>query len=305
MKDYNIKASRVKSLIRRWRAKGVTPGDTMKLMMLYLGIDRFLSHELMVYPKTEFNKMRKDLGFKTITAMLDVIRQSESFIIVHHRSDDGVVAIVSPAFKYNLEYTNDLYVEVAGEDEAETGVANSDETVGKCDKIVGECDTVYLNNVSEDTYKDVSINTSLDKDKEINNDRDIQLCQGHDEEMPLPKLDDKLFNKVALPKAKEAVEEYFYYLGYDHARMNDIFEYIIDELYERCNEDKLLMANMIDKYLEDRIEPIFARRKGIEHWKEYQIDAWLKSRHQQKLAHVKCDEIWNYWQLQSKKKNKV
>ena len=167
MKDYNIKASRVKSLIRRWRAKGVTPGDTMKLMMLYLGIDRFLSHELMVYPKTEFNKMRKDLGFKTITAMLDVIRQSESFIIVHHRSDDGVVAIVSPAFKYNLEYTNDLYVEVAGEDEADTGVANSDETVGKCDKNVGECDTVYLNNVSEDTYKDVSVNTSLDKDKEI------------------------------------------------------------------------------------------------------------------------------------------
>ena len=87
----------------------------------------------------------------------------------------------------------------------------------------------------------------MDKDKEINIDRDIQLCQGHDEEMPLPKLDDKLFNKVALPKAKEAVEEYFYYLGYDHARMNDIFEYIIDELYERCNEDKLLMAIFGDK----------------------------------------------------------
>lgn len=291
----------MKSLIRRWRARGVTSGDTMKLMMLYLGIDRFLSHELMVYPKTAFNKMRKDLGFKTIKAMLDVIRQSESFIIVHHRSDDGVVAIVSPAFKHNLEYTNDLYVEVAGEDEAETGIAECDDNVGKCDETVGDCDSLYLNNVSKDTYIDVSDNTSMCMNNEINNDKDIQLCQGHDEEMPLPKLDDKLFNKVALPKAKEAVEDYFYNLAFDAARMNDIFEYVIDELYERCNKDNYLMASMIDKYLEDRIEPIFARRKGIEHWKEYQIDAWLKSRHQKKLAHVKCDEICRYWELQSKK----
>ena len=59
-------------------------------------------------------------------------------------------------------------MEVAGEDEAETGIAECDDNVGKCDETVGDCDSLYLNNVSKDTYKDVSINTSLDKEKKIN-----------------------------------------------------------------------------------------------------------------------------------------
>ena len=76
MEDYNIKASKIKSLIRHWRARGVSPGDTMKLMMLYLGTDRFLNSE-MVYDRSQFNRIRKDLGFRTIPALLDIIRKSQ------------------------------------------------------------------------------------------------------------------------------------------------------------------------------------------------------------------------------------
>ena len=45
MEDFDIKANKVKGLIRSWRAKGINPGDTMKLMLLYLGVDRYLDPE--------------------------------------------------------------------------------------------------------------------------------------------------------------------------------------------------------------------------------------------------------------------
>ena len=285
MKDYNIRASKVKSLIRHWRAKGITPGDTMKLMMLYLGIDRFLHAGAMVYPKTQFNKMRKDLGFKTVTAMLDVIRQSESFQIIRHRADNHVVAIVSPAFKSTQGIGDNLYVEPIGYKEPGKTIANNDQ-------IVANSDSLYLNNISKDIYKDISDNTSSN----INNNIDAIEWQGLDE-MPLPKLDEKLFHKEPLEDAKEVVAYYFYELAFDAKRMNDIFQYMLDELYERCGKDNYLMGRVLDKYLEDRVEPVFARRKGIENWRQHQIDAWLRSRHQQKLAHVKCDEAIKNWQL--------
>lgn len=260
MKDYQIKAGKVKSLIRQWRAKGVSAGDTMKLMMLYLGVDRFLSAETMAYPQSQFNKMRKDMGFKTVSAMLEVVRMSGAFQIVRHRADHHVVAIVSPGFGNTQWVGGDLYLEAEG-----MKVLN--ECVAKCDESVANCDSVYLNIVSEDTYFE----------------------QGHDA-MPLPKLDEKLFHPVAKPEAKIVVDKYFMGLLDDIPRINDIFENLLPELYKRCRKNRFFMGEVLEYYLRDRVQPVFERRKGIEKWKQYQIDAWLKSRHQQKLAHVKCDE---------------
>ena len=136
MEDYNIKANTIKSLIRRWRAKGVSHGDTMKLMMLYLGIDRFLNSEL-AYDRSQFNRIRKDLGFRTIPALLDIIRKSQSFLIVHSRQDDAVIAIVSLALPSTMVLDKgDVYVEI---------VANSDSSVANSDGM-------YLNNTSKDVY---------------------------------------------------------------------------------------------------------------------------------------------------------
>ena len=58
MKDYSIKANRLKAVISTWYAKGISPGDAMKLLTLYLGVKKFLDPETMVYPKKMFNKIR-------------------------------------------------------------------------------------------------------------------------------------------------------------------------------------------------------------------------------------------------------
>ena len=273
MEDYNIKASKIKSLIRHWRAKGVSPGDTMKLMMLYLGTDRFLNSEL-VYDRSQFNRIRKDLGFRTIPALLDIIRKSQSFLIVHSRQDDAVIAVVSPALHFTMALDKgDMYVETVAD--SDQSVANSDGTYLK------------LNNTSKDVY---SLNTSLDNS--LN-----KLTRQRPIEKPLPKLDKRYYYEDPLPLAVKRVDDYFEKLYMNRKLMNTLLEPLLFELFIRFTPDGNEVFEIAKAYLEDRVKPVFARRKGIENWTTSQIDAWLKSRHQPKLARVKYTEAVHNWQV--------
>lgn len=272
MEDFNIKANTIKSLIRRWRAKGVSPGDTMKLMMLYLGIDRFLNSE-MVYDRSQFNRIRKDLGFRTIPALLDIIRQSQSFLIVHSRQDDAVIAVVSPAFHFTMALDrDDVYVE----------------TVADSDQSVANSDGMYLNNTSKDVF--ISLNTSLDNSlNKLGRQRPI--------EKPLPKLDKRYYHDDPLPQAVKRIDDYFEKLYMNRKLMNTLLEPLLYEILIRFTIDGNEMFEITKAYLEDRVKPVFVRRKGIENWTNSQIDAWLKSRHQPKLARVKYSEAVHNWQV--------
>lgn len=270
MEDYNIKASKIKSLIRHWRARGVSPGDTMKLMMLYLGIDRFLNSE-MVYDRSQFNRIRKDLGYRTIPALLDIIRQSQSFLIVHSRQDDAVIAVVSPAFHFTMALDrDDVYVETVAD--SDQSVANSDDT--------------YL----KTTSKDVNLNTSLDN--KLN-----KLTRQRPIEKPLPKLDKRYYHDDPLPQAVKRVDDYFEKLYMNRKLMNTLLEPLLYEILIRFTIDGNEMFEITKAYLEDRVKPVFVRRKGIENWTNSHIDAWLKSRHQPKLARVKYNEAVRNWQI--------
>lgn len=272
MEDFNIKANTIKSLIRRWRAKGVSPGDTMKLMMLYLGIDRFLNSEL-AYDRSQFNRIRKDLGFRTIPALLDIIRKSQSFLIVHSRQDDAVIAIVSLALPSTMVLDKgDVYVEI---------VANSDSSVANSDG-------VYLNNTSKDVF--IPLNTSLDNSlNKLGRQRPI--------EKPLPKLNKRYFRDEPLPLAVIRVEGYFDELDLDRKREYELLEPLLNDLYIRFTANWDEVFEIARAYLEDRVKPVFVRRKGIENWTNSQIDAWLQSRHQPKLARVKYSEAVHNWQV--------
>lgn len=271
MEDFNIKANTIKSLIRRWRAKGVSPGDTMKLMMLYLGIDRFLNSEL-AYDRSQFNRIRKDLGFRTIPALLDIIRKSQSFLIVHSRQDDAVIAIVSLALPSTMVLDKgDVYVEI---------VANSDSSVANSDG-------VYLNDTSKDVF--IHLNTSLDNSlNKLGRQRPI--------EKPLPKLNKRYFRDEPLPLAVIRVEGYFDELDLDRKREYELLEPLLNDLYIRFTANWDEVFKIARAYLEDRVKPVFVRRKGIENWTNSQIDAWLQSRHQPKLARVKYSEAVHNWQ---------
>lgn len=269
MEDYQINANKIKSLIRHWRARGVSPGDTMKLMMLYLGIDRFLNSE-MVYDRSQFNRIRKDLGYRTIPALLDIIRKSQSFLIVHSRQDDAVIAVVSPAFHFTMALDrDDVYVEIVAD--SDQSVANSDDT--------------YLNITS----KDVNINTSLDNS--LN-----KLARQRPIEKPLPKLDKRYYHDDPLPQAVKRIDDYFEKLYMNRKLMNTLLEPLFYEILIRFTIDGNEMFEITKAYLEDRVKPVFVRRRGIENWETSQIDAWLKSRHQPKLARVKYNEAIHNWQ---------
>ena len=262
MKDYSIKASRLKALIRSWYEKGISSGDAMKLMTLYLGAEEFLDLDTKVYPRKMFNKIRKANGYRSIPTLMDMIRKSESFKLIVSKSNSDIIAFCSP-----------LICDI--------------ESVAGSDDFVADGDGSYLNN-------DVPIKgTSIIMNK--------YKKEGHGG-MPFPELDEKLFLQQPRPAAVKRVKEYFYYLAYDPERTNRLLQPVIDVVYHLCKENQFLMAEVINAYLEDRVDPIFRRRKGIENWSDNQIDGWLQSLHQSRLAHIKAHEAMRNWKVFHEKK---
>ena len=291
MKDFNIKANKIKGLIRHWRAKGINPGDTMKLMLLYLGVDRYLDPKTMIYPRKVFNQIRKENGYRSIPAMLEVLRQSGSFHLIYSRKADDIVAIVSPALKWKLEIEGDLCL--WPDDKPIT--AKEKRVSDRDSSTVADGDSQYLNTTSEDVKQTSSkriINTAEAKEEEINQ---INQLNGH-LEVPLPNLNKLLFYDEPLKKAEDAVESYFEFLSYEPERTKELMGGFLKLLLHECHNDKNLAWDVWGAYIDDRLIPVLSRRKGIEHWKEKQIDGWLKSLHQPRLIRYKVSEALRNYQ---------
>lgn len=268
MKDFSIKASKLKSIIRSWRANGISAADTMKLMMLYLCTERFLDPETMVYPKKKFNQMRKENKYRSIPTMLELIEKSGSFQIIRSQSDGSIIAFASPALK-----------------KEKVADCQPHESVADSDKTVAHRDSDYLNSPSKDV-----INRSLNNDNEFNSNYRHRCIA-----TPMPKLNKSLFNKRPLPEADRRVKDYFDDLAYDMPRFYQLLAPLINVLYERCDDNRLMVSKVLENYIDGRVAPVFAKRKGIENWKESQIDGWLQSLHQPKLAHIKADEAMRHY----------
>ena len=253
MRDFSIKASAIKSVMRSWRAKGISPGDVMKLMFLYLGVERFLDPKTKTYPQKVINRIRKDNGYRSIPTMLELIEKSESFWIIRNVEDKAIMAFASKLL-YKIE-----------------------------GKSVADGDSLYLNITSEDVHIYGST-SSINKEN-----RQKRLGA------PLPKLNNRLFYKKAIPDAETRISVYLYYLYKDMPRLNDLLRFLIAELYIRVGQDHVLVGKILDKYLKDRVEPVFARRKGIQNWSDRQIDGWLRSLHQPRYALVKASEAIRNW----------
>jgi len=263
MKDYSIKASKLKTLIRSWYEKGISSSDAMKLMTLYLGVEEFLDPDTKVYPKKMFNKIRKANGYSSIPKLMGLIRKSASFKLVVSRTKEEVIAFYSP-----------LICDM--------------ENVAGSDCFVANCDSVYLN-INDVPMKGTST---------VNIKEKGEVHGG----MPFPELDGKLFLQQPRPAAVKRVKEYFYYLAYDAGRINRLLQPLIETIYVLCKDDQFKMAEVLNAYLEERVEPVFQRRKGIENWSESQIDGWLQSLHQPRLAYIKAHEAMRNWKELHEKK---
>lgn len=262
IKDYNIKANTLKAVISSWRAKGISPGDAMKLMTLYLGAEQFLNPETMVYPKKMFNKIRKENGYRSIPKLIELIKQSESFTLIVDNANGEVVAFYSPL------------------------ICDAENVAGR-DNSVANRDISYLNNSAP-----IKGANNLNKNN-LNGDSN-KTGQGL-RPMPLPELNKSQFLQKPRPEAEKRVKEYFYDLAFDNERINRLLYHLIDVVYHLCGEKQKLMMFVINAYLEDRVEPVFRRRIGIENWTDSQIDGWLQSMHQPRLARIKGYEAMKNW----------
>ena len=262
MKDYSIKANKLKAVISSWQAKGISPGDAMKLMTLYLGVEKFLDPETMVYPKKMFNKIRKENGYRSIPKLMELIKQSESFTLIVNNANGEVIAFCSP-----------LICEV--------------ESVAISDGFVSEGDISYLNNYvpikGTNNFNIINLNGNSNK-----------TGQGL-RSMPLPELNKSQFLQKPRPAAVKRIEDYIYDLIFDNERINRLLYHLIGVVNHLCGEDQMLMVQVVNAYLEDRVEPVFSRRIGIENWDESQIDGWLQSMHQPRLARIKGYEAMRNW----------
>ena len=289
MEDFDIKANKVKGLIRSWRAKGINPGDTMKLMLLYLGVDRYLDPETMIYPKKSFNRIRKENGYRDIATMINVIRRSGSFSIIRVKTDGSIVGIIPPTVNFTLTLTEDLYIE-----HPDDTITSRDERVTESDETVADRDSQYLITITSEDVK----HTSSDKLNKTNNlnSESHQHRQGHIEDVPMPELSKDRFREKPLPKAVNAVNAYFN-VKYEYPQsLRQLMGDFMSQLLHECHEDRSLANKVMKTYLDDRIIPVFSRRIGIENWQMTQIDGWLKSLHQKRLVRVKVSEAIRHYQ---------
>ena len=270
MKDYSIKVSKLKALIRSWYEAGISSGDAMKLMTLYLGVEEFLDSDTKVYPKKMFNKIRKANGYRSIPTLMDMIRKSESFKMIVSKRNGDIIAFCSP-----------LICDI--------------ESVADGDYFVANGDSNYLNKFDVPIKGTSTLNINFNSSERTNlNNRIVIEGQGPLGK-PLPELDKKLFLQQPRPAAVERVKDYLDNLERDYARFRRILYPVLVEVFERSQKEPSFTLQVVKAYLKDRVEPVFRRRKGIENWSDSQIDGWLQSLHQPRLAHIKAYEAMRNW----------
>lgn len=304
MKDYNIKASEIKGLIRSWRARGIKQIDTMRVMMLYLGAERYMDKVTGMYLYPSFNKIRKDYKYRDIHTLMDIIIKSESFRVIRRKADHLIVAFYSPKVKVNFQLSVDLY-----ESFGPPAVSGSDFTLFK--RYTKDTDIYRVSLANKDTYID-----------NINNNWGASMKDAPEKEgyKPYEKAEKEVAKLVNRWEAKSSRRDrtHFYKRPKEIAfeRLETFFDDLMtnnnlewQELFEPLNklldeQSTLDFAEVIfavELYAKMRLIPHMAYRKGIENWEDWQITAWVRSILQPRFINLRyreCIQIWNIMGIQ-------
>ena len=272
MKDYSIKASELKSLIRSWRTRGVKPIDAMRVMLLYLGAERYMDPLSGAYLSTSFNRMRKEYKYRDMATLLQVIIASGSFRVVRRKEDHLVVAFYSPQVVSSFPLGDDLY-----ESSGPPAVTGSDSSLFK----------THTKDVS---LKRPSLGDGLDAEAAA-----TALVARW--EARSSRRDRKHFRKVPELTARDRLEYFFDGLCQQHYdQWQRIFQPLHSALLAK-GLDQAEAASAIDLYTRQRIIPHMECRKGIENWYDPQIAGWAASFMQQRYLSLRIHECLQLWQL--------
>ena len=94
----SIPIRELQTLLRQWRRKGLKESALLKVLELYLGLPNYMN-EQGTYPVHFFYDLAMGLKFRTVTMMLEAVRQSESFGMEPGENKMNIASFYSPLWK--------------------------------------------------------------------------------------------------------------------------------------------------------------------------------------------------------------
>ena len=111
----SIPIRELQTLVRQWRRKGLRESALLKVLELYLGLPNYMN-EQGEYPVHFFYDLAMGLKFRTVTMMLEAVRQSESFGMEPGENKMNIASFYSPLWKdlpadlhANLQVGSNIY----------------------------------------------------------------------------------------------------------------------------------------------------------------------------------------------------
>ena len=94
----SIPIKELQTLLRQWRRKGLKEGALLKVLELYLGLPNYMN-EQGVYPVHFFYELSISLKFRTVTMMVEAIKQSGAFGLEAGENKLNIACFWSPLWK--------------------------------------------------------------------------------------------------------------------------------------------------------------------------------------------------------------
>ena len=94
----SIPIRELQTLVRQWRRKGLRESALLKVLELYLGLPNYMNKQG-EYPVHFFYDLAMGLKFRTVTMMLEAVRQSESFGMEPGENKMNIASFYSPLWK--------------------------------------------------------------------------------------------------------------------------------------------------------------------------------------------------------------
>ena len=94
--DIALAATSARNYNRHWRARKLSWTDIGKIKYLFDGAVEYMDEVTLAYTSSQFNKLRKALGFKQDSELSELIERSEAFRIVRNKETHRMEAFMSP-----------------------------------------------------------------------------------------------------------------------------------------------------------------------------------------------------------------
>ncbi len=264
--DITLAATSARSYNRHWRAKRISWNAIGKIRYLFDGAIEYMDLITLCYPQEKFNELRKALGFKQDSELVELIVQSDAFRMVWDKESGQLVAFMTPLVPDRFVPTEKQTIEEP-----------------KIEAAVFDCKANAIANLND--RDKISENLSAHK-KGINMK---VLLAGN-----VPK-----FHAKPNDEAEKRVCDLLWNVYYNHEEFSYYFGEFIYHYKEKYGVDDCTAHFVLFRYLDHRLSGHMACRVGIENWPVEAIKKWLKNYFgAKKLGYVVTDAKEVYDKIQ-------